>query len=123
MNNLTITKTFSAATIIIAARMVKLDSEGVVSQAVDNTDPVLGVAEFGCTEVGDALGITFSGPNIEVELGETMAAGDYFGADATGRAVAAVEGKFRAGRLLTGGGVGDLALYLPGDSVHVVAAA
>ncbi len=122
MSNLKIVKTFLSTEITPEARLVVLASAGVIALATDENQPILGAADLGCSVAGDALGIALSGNGMKVELGETLAAGAYITAGAEGKAVAAVAGKYKAGRLLEGGVATDLVLYIPQDALHAVPA-
>lgn len=120
MSILKIVKTFSAAAPLDPNRMVLLSAEGEVSLSVSNATPVFGVTEFGCENAGDALGIAIAGPGILVELGAVLTAGTYVGADTEGKAVAAVVGKYQAGRILEDGNIGDLVQLILNDAVYNV---
>ena len=117
MQNLkhTLTAISAQAAPIPPHRFVYLDGTGDLSVklAADATHhPVLGVSVLGCTTENDAFSVDVSGPSLYVELGATLAAGNFINAGAEGKAVAAGEGEYSLGFLLEGGVSGSIVRYI-----------
>lgn len=116
MNNLKVTKSFTNQTAgpINQGRLVKITGpfECELATAADDVG-VIGVADLGCSDQGDVLSVNLGGPNLYVELSDTMTAGTYFKSDDEGRAALAGAGKQAVGVLLESGVAGDLVQYLP----------
>ncbi len=90
MRNPGLSKTYIAAAVIAAYRLVKFTAvDGEVTPAVAATDKIIGVSDrVNAPVIGDRLDIWRSGI-VEVEYGGTVAQGDPLTSDAVGRAVVA----------------------------------
>lgn len=125
MQNLQVVKTFTnttAAGIPAHCPAAYGANDGEVALAVDGSKPFAGVAVFGCSGAGDALGIYRSGPNTQVTAGAAINPGDFLTANAEGKAVKAVAGDFYFGVADESGAEDDIILYaasvglLPADA-------
>ncbi len=90
MRNLTLSKTYIAAAVILPYRIVRFTAnDGEVITASAATDKLIGVSDrVSAVVIGDRLDIGRAGI-VEVEYGGAVATGDALTSDAQGRAIVA----------------------------------
>ncbi len=117
--NTLLTKTFNAGGAITKYRLLKIGAaDDAVIEAVGVTAPIVGVSSETVAS-GDRIDVDMAGL-LEVELGGTVARGDYLTATAAGKAVkaapAAGANNDVAGVAMASGVIGDIinVLMTPG---------
>lgn len=100
--------TLTAGAAVVRRRFVKLTA-GKVIQSAASTDEVVGVASDDAAADGSPLGVIMAcgACTVEVEAGETIAAGDKISSDGTGRAATSTSGDPVVGYALSEGTVGQ----------------
>jgi hypothetical protein len=117
MRNPGLSKTYIAAALISAYRIVKFTAvDGEVTTSAAAADKHIGVSDrVNATAIGDRLDIWRSGI-VEVEYGGTVAQGDPLTSDAQGRAVVAAPAAGVNVRIIghaeVAGVVGDIGSFL-----------